>query len=261
MSSNLTPSVLFRQFKLIYSMNTFLKFSLKNSGIFLILSLNIFFTGCNCLRGKDVLFQVSSIDALLAGDYDGRLSLKELKKNGDLGLGTFAALDGEMLGFDGKFYQVRSDGSVYEAEDNLFVPFAAVTFFEADKKIRLEKIMDFGQLQAYLDSLIPSKNIFYALRITGDFSLVKVRSVPKQNKPYPLLEEVLKTQPVFELRNCKGTMVGFRSPSYAQGINVPGYHFHFIALDKKAGGHVLELETENVTIEIDYTPRIFILLE
>lgn len=232
----------------------------KNIRLILIFIAIVFLSGCCCLRERDTLYQVSSIDALLAGDYDGHLSLKELKRKGDFGLGTYATLDGEMIGLDGKFYQVNSEGKVIEVKDSVSTPFAAVTFFEVDKKSVLDKPVDLKGLQAYLDSLIPSKNIFYAVKIRGYFDLVKARSVPKQDKPYPLLTEVVKNQPVFELRNCRGTMVGFRCPAYVKGINVPGYHFHFITDDRKAGGHILDLQAKDLAVELDQTSAVFVLL-
>jgi acetolactate decarboxylase len=41
----------------------------------------------------NVLTQISTIDALLAGAYDGHVTIGELKAFGDLGIGTFHALD------------------------------------------------------------------------------------------------------------------------------------------------------------------------
>ena len=49
-------------------------------------------------------------------------------------------------------------------------------------------------------------------------------------------------------------------PGYMNGINVPGYHFHFITEDKKAGGHLLECQTENVRIGIDCTSNLYLAL-
>ena len=35
-------------------------------------------------------------------------------------------------------------------------------------------------------------------------------------------------------------MLGFRFPAYAEGIEVAGYHLHFISDDRARGGHVLD---------------------
>jgi hypothetical protein len=57
------------------------------------------------------LYQTSLMSALLEGIYEGEVTYGELREHGDFGLGTFNQLDGEMVGFDGIFYQIRSDGS------------------------------------------------------------------------------------------------------------------------------------------------------
>ena len=46
---------------------------------------------------RELLTQYSTIPALLAGLYDGEWSCAEVLARGDLGLGTFDQLDGEMI--------------------------------------------------------------------------------------------------------------------------------------------------------------------
>ncbi|MEW5800902.1 MAG: acetolactate decarboxylase [bacterium] len=211
-------------------------------------------------QGKDILFQVSTIDALLGGIYDGEVTCEELKKHGDFGIGTFDGLDGEMIEIEGNLYQVRADGVACLAADSTKVPFAAVTFFEPDEAIAIDKPLDYKQLEHYLDTLLPTKNIFYAIKITGEYDYIKTRSVPRQNKPYPPLVEVVKDQPTFEFRKVKGTVAGFRCPEYVKGINVPSYHLHFITEDGKAGGHLLACRIKNVRVGIDHTSAFYMAL-
>ncbi|MGR3219626.1 MAG: acetolactate decarboxylase, partial [Candidatus Anammoxibacter sp.] len=183
-------------------------------------------------QDKDVLFQTSTINALLEGVFEGDLTFDELKRHGDFGLGTFNDLDGEMICLDNTFYQIRTDGKVYPVDGAQITPFAVMTFFEPDATVSLKepfkKPLDYDQLRRYIDELIPTKNIFYAIKIEGLFKYIKARSVPKQKRPYPDIMEIIKKQPIFEFNNIKGTIVGFRLPKYMNGINVPGYHFHFI---------------------------------
>jgi len=80
------------------------------------------------------LYQTSLISALLEGIYEGDVTYGELRKHGDFGLGTFNQLDGEMVGFDGTFYQIRSDGSARCVTPDQKTPFAVVTFFEPDRE-------------------------------------------------------------------------------------------------------------------------------
>ncbi len=75
-----------------------------------------------------VLLQTSTIDALLSGNYEGDVSFAKLRAGGDdFGLGTFDALDGEMVALDGTFYQMKVDGVAYELDERLKPPFAVVT--------------------------------------------------------------------------------------------------------------------------------------
>ncbi len=211
--------------------------------------------------GRDVLYQVSTIDALLLGVYDGTASIDDLAGHGDFGLGCFDALDGEMLALDGVYYQLPVDGRVRVALPNATVPFAAVTFFDPEITLPLENVENLTCLEAEIDAFLPSKNYFSAVRIDGTFAFVKVRSVPRQEKPYPPLTEVIAGEPaIFTLENVTGTAVGFRSPAFVAGVNVPGYHLHFITDDRAAGGHILDLVLEEGTAAVDNTPAFFMQL-
>jgi acetolactate decarboxylase len=204
---------------------------------------------------RHTLFQTSTINALLEGVYDGDLPVATLRQHGDFGLGTFNGLDGEMVLVDGQVFQVRSDGKARLVPDEARVPFADTTFFDADRSIAIEKPLTFSEMTQYLDTLLPSRNTFYAIRIEGTFDYVKTRSVPRQAKPYPRLAEVVKTQPIFEFHNQPGVMVGFWTPDYATGLNVPGYHFHFLTADRTGGGHVLDCTLGQVRISVEETSR------
>ena len=191
------------------------------------------------------LFQVATIDSLLAGAYDGTFSFGELAKHGDFGLGTFHKLDGEMVAIDGRFYQVRVDGTVHPVSAGMTTPFANVTFFQADRQCACQGKMDYAGLKKCLDAALPSPNLFYAVRIDGVFPKVKVRSVPPAtSKPYPTLVEMVKHQKVYEYRQAAGTLVGFYCPAFVKGVNVPGWHLHFIGKERKKGGHLLDADLD-----------------
>ncbi len=209
-------------------------------------------TGC-ATRAPDGITQVATIDALLTGVYDGHMTLAELLRHGDLGIGTFEGLDGEMVVLDGVVHQVRSDGRVYRPAPEVLTPFACVTRFRTDRLEPAAGPMDFPALQAKVDAIVPGENRFVALRLRGEFKAMKTRSVPAQRKPYPPLAEVTKSQPVFDLGRVRGTLLGFRSPPFVKGVNVPGYHLHFLADDRSGGGHVLAFELERGVLEIDET--------
>jgi acetolactate decarboxylase len=201
---------------------------------------------------KDVLFQVSTIDALMQSVYDGVMNFEELKQHGDFGIGCFEGIDGEMVALDGEYYQVKADGIAYPVSDTMTTPFSTVTYFEKDLSASVST-KNFTELCTALDAQIPSKNHFYAIRIDGTFPYVKTRSIPKQSKPYPLLKDLAANQSVFEFHEINGTIVGFYTPEYAKGLNVPGYHLHLITADRKAGGHILDLALNSSDVFLDAT--------
>jgi acetolactate decarboxylase len=190
-------------------------------------------------REPHVLFQASTIAALLEGAYDGDLSFAELAEHGDLGLGTLNGLDGEMIAVDGRFYRADVDGMVSEVDGATRTPFAVVADFTPSIDLEIEGLLEHDQLLARLEQLIPADAASCAIRIDGRFELVRARSVPRQSPPYRPLIEVVAAQHVFELAEVAGTMLGFRFPDYAEGIEVSGYHLHFISEDHSRGGHVL----------------------
>jgi len=209
---------------------------------------------------RDLFYQVSTYTALAGGGYDPVEPVGALMKNGDLGLGTFTGLDGEMVVVDSICYQVKSDGTARPADPALGVPFAGVTFFSPDLSVPDTVTGNMTELTGVLDMHIPSREVFSAIRIDGTFPYVKARSVPLQEKPYPPLADALSGQTIYEFRNVTGTAVGFYTPACAAGMNVPGYHLHFITADRSSGGHVLDIATGGNTLELDATPRFTVIL-
>lgn len=202
-------------------------------------------------KDRDELYQVSILNGLMKGDYDGKVTLHEIRGHGDFGIGTFDRLDGEAIELDGVFYQVRADGTIRIPSGKTKAPFAMATFFDMNMEFPVTQVSDQSSLQNFIDSRLPTRNIPYAVRIEGRFSYIKARSVPAQNKPYPPLVEVVKDQSVFEFHGIEGTLAGFRMPDYMQGVNIPGYHMHFLSRDKTKGGHLLECAVEGGIAKID----------
>jgi acetolactate decarboxylase len=196
------------------------------------------------------VFQVSTYHALKQGILDNETTFGELRKHGDFGLGTLNGLDGEMVALNGEFYQIKADGSVHSIPDDAKTPFAVVTFFKPDKEVSFTRINNLKYFQDALDRIEPDRDSILVIRVNAVFEQIKVRSPHRQTKPYPRLEEALKGQAEFELKNVEGTLVGFRFPRYMDGVSVPGDHLHFISTDKKAGGHVMDFSAEDADVEI-----------
>ena len=204
------------------------------------------------------VYQSSTINALLEGIYDGTMTYGQLRRHGDFGIGTFNALDGEMIGFDGRFWQITGDGRAHAVPDAYQTPFATVLFFNPHIQRTLDGPLDYTGLCTLLDGAVASANLFYAIRVDGRFRHIRTRSVPRQSKPYPPLTAVTEDQPVFDLYEVSGTLAGFRFPEFTEGVNVPGYHLHFLSEDRQTGGHVLALELEHGRLAIDDTSNFHI---
>ena len=202
-------------------------------------------------REAHVLFQASTIGALLDGAYDGDVTFAELAEHGDLGLGTLNALDGEMIALDGRFFRADSSGDVDQVDPAERTPFAVLTWFEPTVHVDIDEPLQHDDLIALMDDRLPDGTVACAVRIDGSFDLVRARSVPRQEPPYRPLAEVVGTQTVFDLRDVDGTMVGFRFPDYSEGFEVSGYHLHFITADRTRGGHVLEAQARRATVRLD----------
>jgi len=191
---------------------------------------------CETLRGfsaqhpDSVIYQTSLMSALLSGVYEGDTTIADLLAHGDFGLGTFNELDGEMIAFSSQVYQLRADGSARAAKP---------------EQKTLDAPVSRQQIHDVIDQQIPSDNLFCALRIDGNFRHAHTRTVPRQKPPYRAMTDVLDDQPVFRFNQREGVLVGFRTPQHMQGINVAGYHEHFITDDRQGGGHLLDYQLES----------------
>ena len=195
------------------------------------------------------------INALVEGFYLENTAISDIKKHGDFGLGTFDYLDGEMVLLDGIVYHIRSDGYVYSVGDNEKSPFACVTFFNPDTFDDIDNSIDSTDFYSFLNNLIPSENMLYAIRIDGVFNHVRTRVAPKSENYIPLLEAT-KNQPVFDYHEIEGSLAGFYTPRFMESLNAPGYHLHFLTKDRRQGGHLIECSLKRVRIGIQHVPKL-----
>jgi acetolactate decarboxylase len=200
-------------------------------------------------RSREV-YQSSTMGALLDGVYDGDVSVGELLEHGDFGLGTFNQLDGEMLVLNGVPYHLRADGTVRIASESDLSPFAAMTWFGATDTEEVTSPMAHDEVTRLVDGRVRSANLIYAIRITGHFGEVRTRTVRKQEPPYPSLGEATERQAETVFTDVDGTLAGYRTPYYEQGISVAGYHLHFLDDTHHHGGHCLDFRFERGTIAL-----------
>ena len=195
------------------------------------------------------VYLCAPVNALVEGIYEEKIPFTQVKQHGDFGLGTFDNLDGEMVMLDGQIYRITAEGRVHQMDEHALTPFACVTFYDPFSHDELDVEMPYAVFQEWLEALLPSPNIFYAIRVEGRFASMCVRSVPKQESYRPLVE-VAKEQPVFTFADIEGSLVGFFTPAFVGSLNVPGFHLHFLSADRQRGGHLLECRPTQVRVGV-----------
>jgi len=200
----------------------------------------------------DTYFHYSIWHAFVNKVFDADLKVSTLKANGDIGLGSFDFLDGEMVMLDGIPYRIREDGEITVGADDDEIVYANAAFFNQDGSFPINESVDYDKFRTAINAELPSLNLFYAFKVHATFKTLKLGGLNKQEKPFDDgLDILIPNRPVFEGENIKGTMVGFFCPQFIGDINAAGYHFHFISDDLKMGGHVMEFECQE-TLEVNY---------
>jgi len=211
-------------------------------------------------QDRDTISQYSTLEALVDGLYDGTMTVGQMAQYGDLGLGTYNALDGEMIVIDGQFWRATYDGTVEIVPPETETPFAAVTFFDPDTVFPAPAGLDMASLGAFLDGHVTNANLPVAVRIEGQFESLTYRAPARQSEPYPPLAEALEHQAVWSLKDVNATLVGFWYPAWLGGINVPAWHLHFVSADGTHAGHVLDLVTGLADVALDPSSEVTLLL-
>lgn len=197
------------------------------------------------------LFSAGYAAGFIGGLYDAWYPYKSLEQHGDFGLGAPACLDGEIVMSHGRIYQTRVTGKTTLMDDTGKTPYAIVCFFQKDTILKPGKPMSKEALYQYLDSVLSNKNGLYAIHITGSFRYVKTRAFPPVQKPYLPLAAMLDKQHFFEFRNINGELIGYKLPAFLEGAHISGSHFHFLSDNKEAGGHLIDVITDNIAIEVE----------
>lgn len=175
-------------------------------------------------------------------------------KHGDIGLGTFERLNGEMIVVDGVCYQAVVDGSIVKTKAVVSTPFASVKFLHKDYTASLKDVKSIAELKGKLQAIVEENgvNSTYMGKLEGVFPKIVARSEYAQTPPYKPLAEVLKTdQKEFVFENVEGTVVMVYMPNYMEGVNTPGWHLHFVDKTRTKGGHVFDLALTDGDLILD----------
>jgi len=198
-----------------------------------------------------LVVQAGTVAALMDGHYDGDLTLGEVLARADHGIGTVQGLDGELVIIDGEAWVAHGDRRVTRVPPATKTPFAVACRFAAASSHELSGRHSFAALVHALDAFAPDTEPVVAVRVDGRFENLRLRSVTGQHPPYPPLTEVVRHQTEWTVDAATGSIVGFRFPDASSGIEVAGYHLHFISDDRTVAGHVLDLTLFDGTALVD----------
>ncbi len=206
------------------------------------------------------MYQVSTLQALALGYSKKVITVEELLKHGNTGLGTFENVDGEMIVVDGKCFRSTEDGSVVEAGNDMGTPFCAVATLNKERTFEFGAVSDIEAIRELLTIKIEEQfglNSMHVVRIDGLFPKIDARSEAPYESHHVTLKTILsQNQTSFLYENIRGSLVGVYFPDYMDGINMPGWHLHFISEDRSKGGHVFNLEMQEGTVYLDKISRI-----
>ena len=199
--------------------------------------------------GKGVQ-QFSFVDALVAGLYEGAFAASDVAAAGDLGVGCGDALDGELVLIDGRMVLCRADGSVQQVAPDERLPFAEVVVFEPTFTQEISGLGE-KQFEELIESIVPSNNLFYALRVEATFDRMTVREAVRQVAPYRGLAEAVKDQRETTVGATSGIMLGFKGPDVFQGLSVADFHLHYLDDASAFGGHVLDFDLVSGVVSME----------
>ena len=199
------------------------------------------------------MIQASTLNALMLGNFDCTTSVDSFLKEADTGIGTYTGLDGEAIFENGVAYRATADDNVTVMSPEDGVAFGTVAKF--DTTVPVEKLENISSIEVLKEKLAPyvekNPNIFYMLKATGTFGKMHVRSCYACEKPYPTLSEAASHQKEFQYQNVSGSVIAVYCPPYVEGINLPGWHFHFLSQDKTTGGHILGLQADSLSLQLN----------
>ncbi|WP_338969926.1 acetolactate decarboxylase [Spiroplasma endosymbiont of Labia minor] len=198
------------------------------------------------------LIQFNTITSLINGNYEGNLEYQKLFDRGNFGIGTFDGLDGEMIGYNNKWFQIGSDATVHQVLPTQTTPFACVTDFNVDFEFDLLEGGTYEELKQKILEKIKEKGdqYFYAFKIVGAFNKIDLMTIEEVKEPYEnfstLSEQALK----IELTEIDGIILGFWCPKYLSALQPEGFHTHFISTENKYGGHVSDFKATQLNVEL-----------
>ena len=214
------------------------------------------------MYSENKMYQVSTLQALALGYSRAVINVGELLHEGNTGLGTFEDVNGEMILMDGHCYRADQEGHITEVALDIGVPFAAVSKLYGEQQFTLKNMPNIESIRTELTRKIEEKfglNSMHIVKIDGYFTKVDARSEAPYRSQHITLKDILsQTQKAFIFDDIRGSLVGVYFPDYMDGINMPGWHLHFLSEDRTRGGHVFDVSLQEGAVKLDKISNIFI---
>lgn len=212
----------------------------------------------NKLTDHDTFTQISTTPAFTEGIMDTNYKLSEVKKLGNFGFGGTAGIEQGYILLDDVIYTFPN------SDEQQTVCLSLITNFTDNESVQnINKSFNLKDLRNYIENLLPTKNIIYAIKIHGNFDFLTTTETLSFSKPYPKLTPELVNNSINKTEYyISGTLVCFWLPDYLKGINggAGGLHIHFISSDKKFLGHVLDCNLQKGVIHINRKHKLNLIL-
>lgn len=172
----------------------------------------------------------------------GYVAVTNLVSYGDHGVGAFEGQEGQLIMYSGTVFRSSADYQLAPVSEFGEVPYAVVTWFEADRMFDVGAMK--GKMFERALDLRRRYHVPQAIRVEGYFKHVTL-----------VAGEANKT-----IKDMVGALVGFYYPDEASGYHAKGYHFYFISEDLRLGGQVSNFEIGKARISIDQSPYLHAIL-
>ncbi|MGM5632061.1 acetolactate decarboxylase [Apibacter raozihei] len=189
---------------------------------------------------KQVLYQFSTINALMSGIIKGNFKAKDVLACGNFGLGCSDGMSGEII-IDGEMLEGKDNHELRELKNTDLLPFAQITTFNPEKSFQATHLNK-SNLHEKLSQNVLLDNVFLAVKIVATFNKVVIRTPKDGGENYKDGSEFAHNQLVRTFENSRGILIGFWSPEFFENVSVAGFHLHYVSEDKKVGGHVFEFD-------------------
>lgn len=199
------------------------------------------------IEKQDIMYQISTIDAVEKGYYDNFENKNSVsKKYGNFGVGLIKDNTGVVI-YDGKTSYIVKNFQAITTVENEYTPisFGLFKYFNTDDKITLKEIKDVLCLKKALDEKLETVNHFVAFKAVGSFNKLIIEDVAGETQ---------------ELSDVKGELIGFRMPEFMEKSVPTGYTYYFIADAKTVAGKVKNLDISIISFSVDYTNQLKLIL-